>query len=61
MALLEAAATAFRALRGPWVLGGDWNIAPATLIASNWLRKVDGVLVAPELPTCNANAYDYFV
>ena len=61
LAILGAATAAICALRGPWILGGDWNMTPATLIASNWLSTVDGVIVAPELPTCNSSVYDFFV
>ena len=34
---------------------------PATLASSGWLALVDGVVVAPALPTCNGNTYDFFV
>ena len=59
--LLEAVATTLGTLKGPWVIGGDWNLAPAVLAASNWLNIVDGVIFATEQPTCGDNVYDYFV
>ena len=34
---------------------------PTTLAASRWLEMVDGVIFAPQLPTCHDNVYDYFV
>ena len=37
--LVEAAASIGR-LRGPWVLGGDWNMTPQVLASSDWLAVV---------------------
>lgn len=34
---------------------------PTTLSSSGWLALVDGMVVAPSLPTCNGSTYDYFV
>ena len=39
----------------------DWNLEPAVLIASGWVDLVDGVVITPQLPTCHAHVYDYFV
>ena len=61
MALLEEAAAIVCVLRGPWVIAGDWNIEPATLLASGWVDLVDGAIIAPQLPTCHGHIYDYFV
>jgi len=58
--LLETAAGALNALKGPWVALGDWNMSPETLASSSWLALVEGVIFATELPTCNDNVYDYF-
>ena len=59
--LLEELAIIIGALRGPWVAGGDWNLPPEVLLATNWVKLVKGNLQAPQLPTCNAATYDYFV
>ena len=59
--ILQAAAVCLKALKGPWVAAGDWNITPAMLTSTQWLKMVGGVIIAPELPTCNANVYDFFV
>ena len=59
--ILEQAAVALNGLRGPWIVGGDWNIQPDTLADSRWLQMVGGVIFATDLPTCNDNTYDYFV
>eukprot|EP00973_Karenia_brevis_P017249 2368142-Karenia_brevis.AAC.1 len=55
------AAAAILQLRGPWVLGGDWNITPELLATTNWLKVVGGVIVAPKSATCNGSVYDFFV
>ena len=61
LAILGAITEAISALRGPWVLGGDWNMSPEELVATGWPLVVDGVVVAPGLPTCHDKVYDYFV
>ena len=61
MCILEEAAAALNAIRGPWLVGGDWNLEPDSLASSNWLRMVDGVIFSTELPTCNDSTYDFFV
>ena len=61
MSLLSNLVAYIGSLRGPWLLGGDWNMDPATLASSGWLALVEGVVVAPALPTCNGNTYDFFV
>ena len=61
MYILEQAAICIKALKGPWVIGGDWNIEPHLLSAANWLNIVGGVVHAPSQPTCHAHVYDYFV
>ena len=59
--LLNSAAFTINSLVGPWIVGGDWNCTPAELKATGWLKRVNGVAVAPSAPTCNDSAYDYFV
>ena len=61
MAILDEAAASLRALRVPWIIGGDWNLEPPALMESGWIDMVDGLLVALELATCNGRVYDYFV
>ena len=61
LALLEEAAAIVSALRGPWVIAGDWNVEPGALLASGWVDLINGVVVAPQLPTCHNHTYDYFV
>ena len=61
MSILEAAAVALGTATGPWIVGGDWNMPPQLLLQSGWLEIVQGVIVAPDPPTCNDSVYDYFV
>jgi hypothetical protein len=60
-AILTQLAMAVASVRGPWIAGGDWNMTPATLAASNWPTIARGRIHAPALPTCNDKTYDYFV
>ena len=59
--LLHHIAGVAAALDGPWVIGGDFNIAPDILRASGWLALVRGVIVSTANPTCNDNVYDFFI
>ena len=59
--LLLEIAIALRQVQGPWILGGDWNMNPATLAKTRWLELVGGRIFAPSSPTCHTNVYDYFV
>ena len=58
-AILEQLATHVRTLRGPWVIGVDWNLEPETLRAAGWLDLVGGTVASPDLPTCNGKVYDF--
>ena len=57
MALLDELAHALGSLRGPWIVGGDWNLTPDVLSASRWTELVGGTIAAPALPTCNSSVY----
>ena len=59
--LLQEVAIFLSCLRGPWIVGGDWNMSPAVLASTQFLSMVRGVIVAPTAPTCNNSVYDYFV
>jgi ribonuclease HI len=64
--LLEAAGAAIAQYGGPWVLAGDFNMPPAELrLAQEWLKKIGGVVVAPDSITCKSasggRTIDYFV
>ena len=61
MRILSEVACFLRGLRGPCIIGGDFNMTPQVLAESAWLREVGGVIVAPSLPTCNGATYDFFV
>ena len=34
-------------MKGPWIIGGDFNMTPSELEDSGWLETVKGVVVAP--------------
>ena len=50
-----------KAIRGPWVVMGDWNMPPEVLEAAGWVGEVEGKIVSPKLPTCKGSVIDYFV
>jgi len=60
-AILTQLAAAIASVKGPWVVGGDWNMTPQDLLNSNWPSIVKGHVHAPALPTCNDSTYDFFV
>ena len=51
--LLETMAFTISSLTGPWIVGGDWNCTPAEHAATGWVKKVGGVIHAPNAATCN--------
>ncbi len=59
--ILDRLARAIDSVKGPWLVGADWNITPEALLATGWLDLVDGVVVAPMGATCNSSCIDYFV
>ena len=59
--LLQCISAMTATLRGPWILGGDWQCTPDELRSTGWLRIVKGVIYAPEAPTCGDRVIDYFV
>ena len=56
--ILQEAATFLSCLTGPWIIGGDWNMSPQTLASTRFPNVVHGMIVAPDLPTCNDSTYD---
>jgi hypothetical protein len=59
--ILQVLAQVLSSLTGMWIIGADWNFTPGTLLKTNWLDLVKGVIVAPLAPTCHASVYDFFV
>ena len=59
--LLDSMAFTLSGLVGPWILGGDWNCTPAELEATEWVKKVGGIVHAPQAATCNGKVYDFSV
>ena len=58
---LEPIASALFLTTGHWAIGCDSNLTPDELIATGWLSRVNGVLVAPGVPTCKDKVLVYFV
>ena len=65
--LLERAGAAITQHGGPWIIGGDFNMTPAELSGvDNIIRRMRGVIVAPNCPTCRAGSgvgriIDFFI
>ncbi len=59
--ILEDITRVVNSISGPWIIGADWNMTPATLVATGWLDVIDGVAIAPNGSTCEASCIDYFV
>ena len=60
-AVLEQLAAHVKTLRGPWVIGGDWNLEPKALRDAGWLDMIGGAVAAPDAPTCNGKVYDFWI
>ena len=56
--ILEEVTVAIKSIKGPWILGGDWNLVPNVIAESGLLQMVGGTLLAPTIDTCNDNVYD---
>ena len=60
-AILEELFAVIKQLTGPWIIGGDFNMDPQTLVGSKWVDMVGGTIFASALPTCHSSTYDYFI
>ena len=60
-AILTELAAYLGTIRGPWVVGGDWNVTPQQLQAASWDQIVKGTIKHPAQATCNGKVYDFFV
>ena len=61
LSLLQHLAWVLKRLRGPWIIGADWNLTPDVLRASGWLQLVKGFIRCTGMATCHASEYDFFV
>ena len=59
--LLEVAAKIIRGLRGPWLMGGDFNVAPQILRTCGWLELVGAEIRGTGQSTCKGKENDYFI
>ena len=66
-AILMMAGVTIECLGIPYVMGGDWNLTPQQIIATEWINTIDGQVIAPEDPTCRptpshtGKIIDYFI
>ena len=61
LAILDEIAGCLNVLRGPWVIGGDFNMSPEELASTGFLTLVGGVIHAPEDSTCGVKSFDFFI
>ena len=59
--LLQGLAFLLGRLRGPWIVGGDFNLTQEDLRQANWFELVGGTPFATDEPTCGARSIDFFV
>ena len=59
--LLQCIGAMLATLRGPWIIGGDWQCPPDELRDTGWLKTVKSVIYAPDAPTCDDRVLDYYV
>lgn len=59
--LLQSIGAMLATLRGPWIIGGDWQCPPDELSETGWLKTVKRVIFASAASTCGDRVIDYFV
>ena len=57
--LMEEVTRVTKLLKGPWILGGDFNVNPDLL--REWAVNNRASIHCPEAPSCHVNMYDYFI
>ena len=61
LAVLDKAAEKLSTIKGPWIIGGDFNSTPEELAEIGFLDLVQGVAHYPSEPTCGRKIFDYFI
>ena len=61
LAVLDKAAEALSTVKGPWIIGGDFNSTPEEGAQTGFLNLVQGVAHYPNEPTCGTKTYDFLV
>ena len=56
LALLHRLRLLLKTLKGPCVVGGDWNLEPNMLPSTGWARRLGGEIFAPDGPNATTNA-----
>ena len=59
--LLDYVASVLMAIKGPWIIGGDFNCTPQQLIETGFVELVGGVVQAPRDSTCGLRTMDFFI
>ncbi|CAK0897169.1 unnamed protein product, partial [Prorocentrum cordatum] len=59
--VLAEAAALLGLLSGPWVIAGDWNVAPQMLTDAGWLDVAQGRIASPAISARNGSTCDFFV
>ena len=59
--LMAQLARMVAAVRGPWIIMGDWKLPPAALEETAWPEEIQGKILCTKVPTCNQAVLDYFV
>ena len=57
--LLGEIARVTKLVKGPWIVGGDFNLAPEKMI--RWANDNQAYVCCPEAPTCNLSTLDCFL
>lgn len=57
--ILDELARVIASIKGPWIIGADWNMTPATLAATGWLDFIDGIAIMPDGTTCQSSCIDF--
>ena len=60
-ALLEGLAAELARTDKQWIIGADANMSPQALAESGWVDMVGGHIIAPDLPTCTSDTFDFFI
>ena len=59
--LLDYVASVLMAIKGPWIIGGDFNCTPQQLMETGFVELIGGVIQAPRDSTCGLRTMDFFI
>ena len=61
LAILDNVAEVLKLVKGPWIIGSDFNTTPKELAETGFLDLVQGVAHYPDDATCGTKTYDFFI